>query len=103
MTKHKDPLLCSIPPQNVEAEEALISAVLIDNSTISEIVELLSPEDFYKHAHKKIFGSITELYKTNVPVDLVTLANHLRDTGALEKVGGAIYLSILMLYLCHKK
>ena len=44
MTNHKDPLLCKLPPQNVEAEEALISAVLIDNSTLSEIVEILSPD-----------------------------------------------------------
>ena len=60
MTNRKDPLLCKLPPQNVEAEEALISAVLIDNSTLSEIVEILSPDDFYKYAHKKIFGSIID-------------------------------------------
>ena len=60
MTNRKDPLLCKLPPQNVEAEEALISAVLIDNSTLSEIVEILSPDDFYKYGHKKIFGSIID-------------------------------------------
>jgi replicative DNA helicase len=89
----RNPLLCKLPPQNVEAEEALISAVLIDNGTISEIAAILSPDDFYKQAHKKIFGSILELYKSNLPVDLVTLANRLRDVGDLEIAGGAVYLS----------
>ena len=96
MTNHKDPLLCKLPPQNVEAEEALISAVLIDNSTLPEIVEILSPDDFYKYAHKKIFGSIIELYKNNVPVDLVTLSNRLRDIGEMEDAGGAVYLSRIL-------
>jgi replicative DNA helicase len=57
MSKTKDPLLHKLPPQNIEAEEALISAVLIDNSTLNEIIEILSPEDFYKHAHKIIFSN----------------------------------------------
>jgi replicative DNA helicase len=96
MPRHKDPLLHKLPPQNIEAEEALISAVLIDNSTLNEIIEILSPEDFYKRAHKIIFSNIIELNKTNLPVDLVTLTNRLRDTGELEDVGGAVYLSTIM-------
>ena len=96
MTSRKDPLLCKVPPQNVEAEEALISAVLIDNSTLSEIVEILSPDDFYSSAHKKIFGSIIDLYKDNLPVDLVTLSNRLRDTGEMDNAGGAVYLSRIL-------
>jgi replicative DNA helicase len=96
MPRQKDPLLHKLPPQNIEAEEALISAILIDNSTLNEIIEILSPDDFYKGAHQIIFGNIIELHKTNTPVDLVTLTNRLRDTGELENVGGAVYLSTIM-------
>ena len=96
MSKTQDPLLYKLPPQNIEAEEALFSAVLIDNSTLNEIIEILSPADFYKWAHQIIFSNIIDLNKANSPVDLVTLTNRLRDTGELENVGGAVYLSTIM-------
>lgn len=86
-------LLNKLPPQNIEAEEALISAVLVDNSTLPEIIEIIYPEDFYKQAHQKIFRAIIELHQSGTPVDLVTLVNHLRDCGELENAGGAVYLS----------
>jgi replicative DNA helicase len=96
MPKTKDPLLHKLPPQNTEAEEALISAILIDNSVLDDVLEILSPDDFYKSAHQKIFSVIIELYKIDEPVDLVTLSNKLRDKGDLEKIGGATYLTKLI-------
>ena len=83
-------------PQNVAAEEAIISAVLVDNSTLLDVVEILSPEDFYKSAHQKIFSAITDLFAKSEPVDLVTLTNSLKERGHLEEIGGASYLADLV-------
>jgi len=92
----KDPSLRKLPPQNIEAEESILSAVLIDGSTLLDIVEILSPEDFYRTAHQKIFAAITELFAKSEPIDLVTVANNLKEKGKLEDVGGATYLAQLI-------
>ncbi len=92
----KDPSLYNLPPQNIEAEESILSAILIDNNTLLDVIELLSPEDFYKSAHQKIFSAITELFARNEPVDLVTLTNILKEKGQLEKIGGATFLAQLV-------
>jgi replicative DNA helicase len=93
LQKEKDPSLYHLPPQNIEAEESILSAILIDNSTLLDVIEILSPEDFYKSAHQKIFSAIAELFSKNEPVDLVTLTNILKEKGELEKIGGATYLA----------
>ena len=85
-----------LPPQNIEAEESLLSAVLIDNRTLLDILELLVPDHFYKTAHQLIFAGITELFTRNEPIDLVTLTNILKEQGHLEKIGGASYLARLV-------
>ncbi len=85
-----------IPPQNVEAEESLLSAVLIDNTTLLDIIEIISPEDFYRSVHQIIFESIIDLFEKNEPVDLVTLTNSLKQKGRLEEIGGATYLAGLI-------
>ena len=92
----KDPYLYKLPPQNLEAEESLLSAIIIDNKTLLDIVEILAPEDFYKTAHQKIFFAIISLFSKNEPVDLVTLANILKEQGQLEDTGGATYLASLV-------
>ena len=92
----KDPSLHKLPPQNIEAEESILSAVLIDSSTLLDIVEILSPEDFYRTAHQKIFAAITELFAKSEPIDLVTVANNLKEKGQLEDMGGATYLAQLV-------
>lgn len=88
-----DPSLTKLPPHNLDAEESIISAILIDNSTLLDIIEILSPEDFYKSSHQKIFSAITDLFANNEPVDLVTLSNKLKETGQLTDIGGATYLA----------
>jgi replicative DNA helicase len=93
MSKTRDPMLHKLPPQNIEAEESLLSAILIDNSVLDQVTEILTEDDFYKSAHQKIFSVIIELYKIDEPVDLVTLTNRLREKGNLEKIGGATYLA----------
>jgi len=92
----KDPSLYHLPPQSLEAEESILSAILIDNDTLIEVLEILSPEDFYRSAHQKIFTAIAELFIRNEPVDLVTLTNILREEDRLEEIGGATYLANLV-------
>jgi len=91
-----DPSLTHIPPQNTEAEASILSAILIDSSILLDILEILSPDDFYKSAHKHIFAGMSELFSNSEPVDLVTLSNILREKKLLEKVGGATYLASLV-------
>ncbi|MBW2681713.1 MAG: replicative DNA helicase, partial [Deltaproteobacteria bacterium] len=92
----KDPYLYHLPPQSLEAEESILSAILVDNNTLLEILEILSPEDFYRSAHQKIFSAISDLFSKNEPVDLVTLTNILREHDRLEEIGGAAYLANLV-------
>jgi replicative DNA helicase len=90
------PAFHKLPPQSIEAEESILSAILIENSTLMDILEILSADDFYKTAHQIIFSAIETLYAKSEPVDLVTLSNMLREKGELEKIGGAAYLARLV-------
>jgi replicative DNA helicase len=92
----KDPFLYHVPPQSLEAEESILSAILVDNDTLPEILEILSPKDFYRSSHQKMYTAITELFSRNEPVDLVTLTNILRERGWLDEIGGATYLANLV-------
>ena len=92
----KDPSLLHLPPQSIEAEESLLSAILVDNNTLLDVVEILSAADFYRSAHQKIFAAIMDLFDRGEPVDLVTLANNLKEKGHLDAIGGASYLARLV-------
>lgn len=89
----KDPTLQKLPPQSIEAEESILSALLLDSSTLLDVLEILRPENFYRTAHQKIYAAIVELFSKAEPVDLVTLTNILRDKNQLEDIGGAAYLA----------
>jgi replicative DNA helicase len=91
-----DPSLHHVPPQSTEAEASILSAILIDNEVLFDVVEVLSPEDFYKNKHKLIFSAVIELFSKSEPVDLVTLANALQSNGNLETIGGAAFLAELV-------
>lgn len=91
-----DPSLHSLPPQSLEAEESLISAILLDSDTFLDIIEILTPQDFYRRAHQIIFESIEGLFDQNEPIDLVTVTNSLRSAGKLEAVGGAAHLASII-------
>lgn len=93
MKNNNDPYLYHLPPHNLDAEESLISAILVDNSTLNDVMDIVSPDDFYRTAHKEIFIAITDLFVKNEPVDLVTLSNKLKESGKLEAVGGARFLA----------
>jgi replicative DNA helicase len=85
-----------LPPQNQEAEQSVLGSMLIDNEAIHRVVEVLSADDFYREAHRKIFSAIIGLYQRNEPADLVTVTSALKTAGHLEEVGGATYLAALV-------
>ncbi|MCH8013685.1 MAG: replicative DNA helicase [Candidatus Dadabacteria bacterium] len=83
-------------PQNIEAEQAVLGAVIIESTVINQVLEILIPEDFYKEAHRKIFNSMIDLDRENKPIDLLTLFDHLKSNGnLLEEVGESSYLTYL--------
>jgi len=84
-----------LPPQNLEAEMAVLGSMLLEEDALVQAAELLEEQAFYKDGHRKIFGAIVELYKHNVPVDLVTLTDELKTRNLLEDVGGPSYLASL--------
>ncbi|MGO4539098.1 replicative DNA helicase [Paenibacillus sp. YIM B09110] len=84
-----------IPPQNVEAEQAVIGAVLLQAEALITAMERLRSEDFYSGPHRLIYESMIELGETNQPIDLVTLTAHLQDKQVLEEIGGVSYLAKL--------
>lgn len=88
--------LDKIPPQNLEAEMAVLGSMLLDEDAISIACELLDKDSFYKDSHKKIFESILNLYNLNKAVDLITLTDELKKDGVLEGVGGVSYLTALV-------
>lgn len=84
-----------VPPNNLEAEQSVIGAMILDKNAISQASETLRGEDFYRESHKQIFDAIMELYDRDEPVDLVTLVDYLRKKDILEAVGGITYLTNL--------
>jgi replicative DNA helicase len=77
-----------VPPQNIEAEESLLGAMLLSKDAIASAVETVRPEDFYKPAHGHLFEAIQTLYGQGEPVDPVTVAEELRRANLLEALGG---------------
>lgn len=88
--------LSKLPPQNLEAEQSILGAILIDNDALPKALEILDPEDFYKLSHKKIFNAMITLFEKNEPIDLITLTDYLRKKDELEQVGGISYISSLI-------
>jgi replicative DNA helicase len=82
-----------VPPQNVEAEQALLGTILIQDKSLLKVVELLTPDDFYRDAHKIIFETLLSLFERSEPHDLITVTSLLRDQHRLDKVGGVAYLA----------
>lgn len=85
-----------LPPQNIEAEQSVLGAVLIDNAALDRVCDELAPEDFYKDAHRRIFAAMLAMQTKRDAIDLVTLTEHLRGDSGLEAIGGPGYLSYLV-------
>ncbi len=88
--------LQKLPPQNIEAEQMVLGAVLIENDSLNNIMSLLSPEDFYKDIHRRIYAVMIEMFERREAIDLITLTDSLRGKVALDTVGGASYVANLV-------
>lgn len=84
-----------VPPQNVEAEQAVLGAVIIDSDVLISVMEKIEANDFYKTTHQMVFQVMIELVEEQEPVDMVTVTARLKDKDQLEEVGGVSYLSEL--------
>lgn len=88
--------LQKVPPQNLEAEMAVLGSMLLDEEAISVAAEKLNSESFYKDSHRKIFQTTLSLYNANKAVDLITLTDELKVAGLLDQVGGVSYITSLV-------
>jgi replicative DNA helicase len=88
-----------IPPQNLDAEMSLLGAVLIDEETLADISEHVTPRDFYDKRHAIIFDAMMRLYEKHKPVDLLTLTEELKRKKELETIGGSAYITELTNYV----
>ncbi|HSS74471.1 MAG TPA: replicative DNA helicase [Gaiellaceae bacterium] len=82
-------MTAEVPPQNLEAEEAVLGAMLLSETAIGAVTEILSAEDFYRGSHGTIYRTCLALWAKGEPVDAITLANELEERGELEQIGGA--------------
>src|SRR3712207_246612 len=85
------------PPQNLEAEQSVLGAVLLSDTALPALIidERLRPEDFYRDAHRVIYKAMLDLHATGEPVDPLTLEEHLKQTGQLERAGGRAAVDLL--------
>ncbi|MDP3245084.1 MAG: replicative DNA helicase [bacterium] len=84
-----------LTPQNIEAEQSLLGALLIDKDAILKIADIVAPEDFYKDKHRMIFEAVLDLFREREPIDLLSLGNRLEGKKQLEDIGGRSYLITL--------
>ncbi|MBU1131500.1 replicative DNA helicase [Patescibacteria group bacterium] len=84
-----------LPPQNLEAEQSVLGCLLIDKEAITKVADILKPEDCYKDIHGWILEAMYELYQKREPIDILSLANRLREKNRLEAIGGQAYLASL--------
>ena len=81
-----------IPPQAIDLEEVVLGAMMIDKKGVDEVIDILSPEAFYKEAHQHIFEAIYLLFENSEPIDLLTVSSQLKKNEKLVAVGGDFYL-----------
>ena len=85
-----------IPPQNIEAERSTLGSMLLEREAIFKAQEILTPDDFYREAHRILWRTVTALVDKGEPVDLVTVTEYLRSRDQLEQIGGVSYLTGLV-------
>ncbi len=95
MYAEEDPLLRK-SPQNIDAEQFILGAIMLDNTALDKAIEKIMPDDFYKESHRKIFTAMIELIGKGEVIDLITLPEHLNRKDELYNVGGHAYISSLL-------
>jgi replicative DNA helicase len=93
---HAGQLAGRVPPQNLEAEMAVLGAMLLSREAVHRAEEILTDDAFYREAHRKIFGAIMALSERNEAADLITVTEELRRMGDLDAMGGASYVSSVL-------
>ncbi len=88
-------MLDKVPPQNIEAEQSVLGAVMIDTAAIAKISDILQAEDFYREAHRLIFRAAMSLFEHGEAIDFITVTDALRRDEALERAGGISYVTSL--------
>ncbi len=84
-----------LPPQAPELEQAVLGALMLERNAVNEAIDILSPDSFYVEAHKRIFDAVQGLFRSDQPIDLLTVTEELRKRGELDVVGGPFYISQL--------
>ena len=87
--------LGKVPPNDIEAEQAIIGSMLTDKDAVISAIEVLKPQDFYREDNKTIYEAILNLYSRSEPVDIITVRAELESMGKLDNVGGLEYLAEL--------
>ena len=87
--------LGKLPPQAVDLEEAVLGALMLEKDALTNVIDILRPESFYKEAHKEIYQAIYDLFQASEPIDILTVTSQLRKTGKIEIVGGPYYITQL--------
>ena len=87
--------LGKLPPQALDLEESVLGALMLEKEALTNIIDILKPENFYKDAHKEIYQAITDLFNNSQPIDLLTVTNQLKKNGTLDIVGGSYYVTKL--------
>jgi replicative DNA helicase len=88
--------LQKLPPQNIEAEQAVLGAILIDNSALPRVIEIIHPPDFYRVGHRRIYEAMLDLFEKDDSIDLITTREKLEQKNQLEEAGGTAYLASLV-------
>lgn len=84
-----------IPPQEVELEEAVLGALMLEQESITDVIDVLHPESFYVYRHQLIYKAIRQLFNNSEPIDILMVSSQLRKTGELDKAGGIAYVTQL--------
>lgn len=87
--------LGKLPPQAVDLEEAVLGALMLEKDALTNVIDILRPESFYKETHKEIYQAIYDLFQASEPIDILTVTSQLRKTGKIEIVGGPYYITQL--------
>src|SRR5579885_3082307 len=85
-----------LPPQNLEAEQSVLGAILLENAAMAKAMGIITEDDFYRTGHRKIYQAMLDLSERGEVIDHITLTEHLKMKGDLEAVGGSAYLAELL-------
>ena len=95
LTVQDEKMTGKLPPQSIEAEEAILGAVLTKPGCLNRIMDMITPNSFYKPANKTVYQTILDLVREGGAIDIVTVSEKLRGEGKLEQVGGRTYINEL--------